>query len=739
MNPGAVQGSIVRQLGKDRVLQVFATLFVAAQIPYVVPVMGPEPMALYSWSLSSVMFLPFIAALLWPRRRDGYSRNEIAFWKILCLAYILWWVSSAINLLWPEEQWSIWVEVGVECLYLGYYSSVFVALSHSPHRTRPQSIVNADSRLWLVAVIMLVFCLYSYFVVIPSQYIFDYSTTWGPSLLLYTFLDGVVALVLIRLFRKEKAGRWRVMYGLLAVAYIAAALLDALEAWEYLAPYPWEDSVSIDTLWNLSYVPVVIFARARYLKIEQSIIPAKTSISSGGRSINLISPILMASFVLPVLHLGLIQFGLTRPEPAQAQGALVLGSLLAFWALAVWESRLLRQATRAANVNAATLEKLRIKHEVDERAERAKSQFLANVSHEIRTPMNGILGMSEVLLRGDQREEQRRQTKVIKDSAEGLLGVIDDILEYSKIEAGKLSFVSVPFSLREVAGEVVELFRVSANVKNLELHLEMSEDLPDQFDGDPSRFRQVLGNLVSNAIKFTSAGQVGVRFSLAEKTESTVRIRCEVSDSGIGIGSGGTAVLFLPFSQLDESSARKHGGSGLGLAIAKQIIEAQSGTIGVDSELNTGSTFWFELPLIVSAAEASDRSKAAALPPERIKNKRVLLAEDNLVNQLVAVHQLAELGLDVDVAANGHEVQDALKRQDYALILMDFQMPVMDGFEATRIIRKQGYSASDLPIIALTAHAFDDDRQMCLDAGMNDFLAKPLLLSKLSDALSKWL
>ena len=246
-------------------------------------------------------------------------------------------------------------------------------------------------------------------------------------------------------------------------------------------------------------------------------------------------------------------------------------------------------------------------------------------------------------------------------------------------------------------------------------------------------------NLVANAVKFTPAGEVTVRFSPLEVSDSNLRLRCEVTDSGIGISPKAAESLFLPFSQSDESTSRKYGGSGLGLAISKQIVDAQSGTIGVLSNLHKGSTFWFEVPFEVAAKETEDHSTELEPAPIRRPGERILLAEDNEVSRLVAVKQLEALGREVDVANNGHEVLEALRQRSYSLVLMDCQMPELDGYQATRLIRNQGYSKSDLPIIALTSYVFEEDRERCLEAGMNDFLSKPLSLERLSATLVKWL
>jgi CheY-like chemotaxis protein/nitrogen-specific signal transduction histidine kinase len=399
----------------------------------------------------------------------------------------------------------------------------------------------------------------------------------------------------------------------------------------------------------------------------------------------------------------------------------------------------LRRSGRLAEEHAIEIERLRIKQKVADESEVAKARFLANVSHEIRTPMNGILGMSEIVLRGDLNDEQREQVDLVRTSAQGLLEVIDDILVHSKIDAGELTFSQESFNLKALAGQVIDLFQVANRQKGVKLSLEFADDMPLALNGDPSRLRQVLVNLVGNAIKFTPEGAVTVKFSQCGQSGSKACIRCDVRDTGIGISAEAAEKLFLPFSQADESTSRMYGGSGLGLAISKKIVESQDGRIGVSSVLDEGSTFWFEIPFETLTIEDEKEPDAEKLIELSAPVCRVLLAEDNEINKIVAVKQLETLGQLVDVAKNGLEVLEAIKQHNYSLILMDCQMPGMDGIEATRQIRKQGYSKSDLPIIALTAHVFDEDRELCVDAGMNGFLSKPLSLEELRDALKTWL
>jgi len=366
---------------------------------------------------------------------------------------------------------------------------------------------------------------------------------------------------------------------------------------------------------------------------------------------------------------------------------------------------------------------------VAEEASRAKSEFLANVSHEIRTPMNGIIGMTDLALMTPLSDIQRDYLQTVRSSAESLLVIINDILDFSKIEAGKLEIAAVAFSLRGLVGDTLKPLSIRAAEKKLRLIVDIGPDVPDAIVGDPIRFRQVLVNLVGNAVKFTETGEIVVRIVHSMEPGGTqVTLHVSVIDTGIGIPVDKQSAIFQAFTQADGSTTRLYGGTGLGLTISAKLVSLMGGRIDVDSAPGRGSTFSFSITLPLASEAAPARVAAKPVPPAaRTRPLRVLVAEDNAVNRKLAEHLLRQRGHDPLVVSNGREAVEALSCGSFDLVLMDLQMPEMDGFEATATIRaRERGTGTRIPIIALTAHAMAGDRQRCLDADMDGYVSKPI-------------
>ena len=413
----------------------------------------------------------------------------------------------------------------------------------------------------------------------------------------------------------------------------------------------------------------------------------------------------------------------------------------------IHSTRVAQRLNRRLQRHSVQLEEARKKAEA---ADQIKSEFLATMSHEVRTPMNAIIGMTELALHTDLTQEQKRYLETVKSSADSMIQVINDILDFSRIEEGTLDLNPVAFRLRQTLGQNMAALGVRAAEKNLEVACQVAREVPDWIIGDPNRLGQVIANLVGNAIKFTDAGEVFVRVKLDETAaadENAIRLVFSVSDTGIGIAPDKQQMIFESFVQADGSTTRKYGGTGLGLSISSRLARMMDGRLWVESAVGRGSTFYFtakvELPAGLTESAIPDQTMHHARSTKKLTEKvarpfQVLLAEDNLINQQLAIELLQMRGHTVKLAGNGLEVLAALERESFDVILMDVQMPEMDGYQTTAAIRKrEKQTGAHVPIIAITGFAMKGDRERCLEAGMDGYLCKPIRSKELFEAVEQ--
>ncbi len=384
-------------------------------------------------------------------------------------------------------------------------------------------------------------------------------------------------------------------------------------------------------------------------------------------------------------------------------------------------SRDLREEKKREREELARRQKMISLKEEAVEASRAKTQFLANMSHEIRTPINGVVGMTSLLLDSELSSEQKDYAENIKTSAECLLTIVNDILEFSKVEAGKIELEKVDFDLVSMIDDTVKNISFMTKLKSIPLIVDVKPNAKRHFSGDTGRIRQILLNLLSNAVKFTHSGTIKLEVRVDYSTDRISVVRFSVTDTGIGLTPAQTAKIFQAFSQADGETNRKFGGTGLGLSISKRLVELMKGRLDVESQPGVGSTFWFTIPLENVSSVIAPKSANFEIVPTKHPTAKILVAEDNFVNQKIVLAMLSKLGFSAQAVANGIEVMASLKERHFDLVLMDCQMPEMDGYEATKKIRGSLDRAfCHIPIIALTANALTGDRELCLAVGMDD-------------------
>jgi signal transduction histidine kinase len=448
-----------------------------------------------------------------------------------------------------------------------------------------------------------------------------------------------------------------------------------------------------------------------------------------------------------IAAVGLVDDYLTKPVPPN-ELIKVVQARLEQRRLRIANQDLLNQLQETNNRLESTVQErtreLRAARDEALEASRMKSQFLANMSHEIRTPMNGVLGAANLLANTDLSAEQRQYVDILTTSGHALLAIINDVLDFSKIEAGHVELEHVPFSLTDLLNGVAGMFQPQAKGKGLQLVFDVADDVPDSVVGDGNRFRQVVTNLVGNAIKFTDTGGVRVTVTVPASSVDAVTLRCEVADTGIGVAEEDIPRLFSDFTQADASTTRRFGGTGLGLAISDRLVRLMGGTIGCTPGRDGGSTFWFTVPLPLPAqrraAEASAGGAGAESAPAASPSGGpvILVVEDNETNAVILTRMLAIIGYRSEAVRSGADALAAVAASSPAAVLMDCQMPVMDGFATTRKLRESEPDGTRVPIIAITATATTEDQARCLDAGMDDYLPKPIIMERLAEVLGHW-
>ena len=737
---------MVQTLRSDVVLVVGLFGVGASSVVYLFPeLFGLRLQGDPAWYLAQMIALVFTIWALVAGLGKIVGAPERRFWITLTLAYGSWMIACLARLK-PTNELTAFEFLFEDGWFLAFYLLSLLAVESRPDANPEKGfglLWKSDLRFEIAGLATFVTGLLVYFVVIPSLVAPQEYLSNIPSASLYPALDILLLWRLYHALRSTQSRRWRAIYSLVTVGQLMIFVADVIDFLDvFFAPVP----ASIYALWYLYLVPTIVVARLRHVLPQTGAEPtADPRLEAEATSSS--SSIVAYGALLPALHVLYAYFGILGPQVQRLNSAVVLVYVVIFAALLRRHQN--HEAQRNQRLEAARLryeENLRrAKRDAEaarkaaETANRAKSQFLANMSHEIRTPISGLIGLSGLILREDLPPDASEHSRILRSTAHNLLGLIDDILDFSKIEAGGLSLEMRDFSLGALFSSIREQLGPGASAKGIELRTEVSTDLPERLSGDPTRLRQVLVNLVGNAIKFTTEGEVVLR---AAPTAGEDAVRFSVTDTGIGIPLEVQDSVFAPFIQGDGSTSRRFGGTGLGLAISTKLVEMMGGRMDLESVPDEGSAFWFEVRL--SRASSSDTAEdlSVAEAPERALLRgdyRVLLAEDNPVNRLVAKRQLEALGYRVEAVEDGSQALRALEHEHYDLVLMDCQMPGLDGFETTRRIRARETEQERLPIVALTASVTQNDIDQATSAGMDEFISKPCREDALAASLDRWL